>query len=128
MAGIEITRDISAPATAVWALLTDTRQWPRWGPSVAEVRCSERNIRGGSRGAVRTPLGVWLTFTVTAFEPGRSWAWKVAGVPATGHRVEPQGRGRCRLVFIVPLWAAPYAAVCRLAAGRIARLAERAKR
>jgi hypothetical protein len=48
----------------------------------------------------------------------------VAGIPATGHRVEALGPGRCRVVFEVPLLAAPYLAVCRLAAHRIRTILE----
>jgi hypothetical protein len=60
---------------------------------------------------------------VTHFDPGHRWVWRVAGIPATGHRVEPVAAG-CRVVFEVPLPALGYAAVCRIALGRIARLVE----
>lgn len=116
---------ISAPAARVWRILTDTRQWPTWGPSIRAVDCPDRHIRAGSRGRVRTAGGIWLRFRVTAFVPGRYWAWRVAGVPATGHRVEPTGERACRLSFEVPVPAAPYLLVCRVACRRIAALAER---
>jgi hypothetical protein len=48
----------------------------------------------------------------------------VAGIPATGHRVEPLGPERCRVVFEVPLLAAPYLAVCRVAALKIRTILE----
>jgi len=54
--------------------------------------------------------------------PGRAWRWRVAGVTATGPRVEALGPSRCRVVLEVPLWAAPCAVVCRMALGRMARL------
>lgn len=121
---MDVARTVNAPCEAVWSLLTDTEQWPRWGPSVTAVRCAERFIRDGSRGAVRTPAGIWLPFEITGFSPMRHWRWRVAGLPATGHRVEPRQDGTCRLVFEVPLLAAPYGAICLLAAARIARLLE----
>jgi hypothetical protein len=62
-----------------------------------------------------------LPFAISTFEPGARWSWRVAGVPATGHRVEPTSDG-CRIVFEVPIVAAPYAAVCRVALRRLARL------
>lgn len=115
---------IRAAPDAVWRLLTDTRAWPRWGPSVRRVESSHRFIQAGTAGRVRTAAGVWLPFEITEFEPGRYWAWRVAGVRATGHRVDPDGPGRCRLAFEVPFLAFPYLSVCRLAAGRIRRMAE----
>jgi uncharacterized protein YndB with AHSA1/START domain len=125
--GLEVGREVAAPAEQVWDLLVDTARWPAWGPTVAgaEVLAGADGTRigPGARGRVRTSLGPTLPFEVRAFEPGRRWTWAVAGVPATGHRVEPLGPGRCRVTFEVPTWAAPYLLVCRQALVRIERLA-----
>jgi hypothetical protein len=129
---LEVAREANARAAAAWDLLTDTRRWPEWGPSVGAVDCSERYIRMGSRGRVRV-ASAWLPFEVRSFtspgeetgRPGR-WTWRVAGVPATSHRVEPLGEGRCRIVFEVPPLAAPYTLVCDRALDTLVRLAERA--
>jgi hypothetical protein len=121
---LETAVEIAAPAAAAWALLTDTRRWPGWGPSVTAVECAESFIGPGTVGWVRTIAGVRLPFRITEFAAGRRWCWDVAGIPATGHRVEPLGPVRCRVVFEVPLLAAPYLAVCRLAAERIRRILE----
>lgn len=120
---LEVKRDIDAPADVVWELFTDTAAWPLWGPTVRAVRAPARHIAAGMRGRVITPLGVALPFEITAFSEGRSWRWRVAGVFATGHRVVPLSADRCRAVFEVPSYAAPYALVCRRALRRIARLA-----
>jgi hypothetical protein len=72
----------------------------------------------GATGTVRTSLGVAVPFTVTEFEPGRHWAWKVAGIPATHHRVEPADGG-ARASMAAPLWAAGYLSVCSIALRRI---------
>lgn len=118
-----VTAEIGAPASVVWHLLTDPEAWPAWGPSVRSARLDAPALARGVTGEVRTAVGVRLPFEVTAFEPGRRWAWSVAGVPATDHTVEPLGAARCRAGFGVPWPATPYLAVCRVALGRLARLA-----
>ena len=123
-----VSRRVAAPAEDVWALLTDTEKWSAWGPSITGVEPAVGRASGGlaagSRGKVRTVLGAALTYTVTAFEPGRYWSWSVAGIPATGHRVIPQDGG-CLVTFTVPWWAPAYLPVCALALRRIERLATR---
>lgn len=109
----------------MWHVITDTHCWVQWGPSVTAVACDERYIRGGSQGRIKTLLGFWVPFVVTTYEHGRYWHWRVRGIPATGHRVEPLAAERCRLVFEVPVWAAPYTIICGLALQRIARLLKR---
>jgi len=118
-----VARTVHASPERVWDILIDTERWREWGPSVRAVRCSRRRIELGSEGSVQTALGFWVPFVITEFVPGTYWAWKVASIRATGHRVRPLGNGRCRLTFEVPFWAAPYTLICRLAADRIARLA-----
>jgi len=116
---METSVEILAPASAAWKLLTDTTSLPEWGPSVSRVESAEQSIGPGSPGRIQTIIGVWLPFRVTEFVAGQSWDWEVAGILATGHRVESLGPDRCRVVFEVPLLATPYLAVCRLAAQRI---------
>jgi hypothetical protein len=110
---MEVAIDIDAPAEAVWNLLVDTGRWPEWGPSVLAVDCRERLIRAGTVGRLRTPLGIWIPFVITDFDAPRLWRWRVAGMPATGHRIESLDAERTRLVFELPAIAFPYAAVCR---------------
>jgi hypothetical protein len=119
---IHFSQIIDAPAADVWRLITDTYAWPRWGPTVRAVDCRDRYIRAGSTGRVRTSIGLWLPFTVERFERERYWDWRVGGVAATGHRVEPSGPRQCELSFSVPRWAVGYGIVCRAALKRIARL------
>lgn len=121
---METAVEMGAPAAAAWELLTDTRRWPEWGPSVTGVECGERFIGPGTTGWVRTVIGLRVPFRITDFEAGRRWCWEVAGIPATGHRVEPLGPERCRVIFEVPLLAAPYLAVCRVAALKIRAILE----
>ena len=79
-------------------------------------------IHEGSTGKVQPSVGPALPFTVTELVPGRSWSWRVAGIPGTTHAVEPVGAGT-RVTFGVPLWAPAYLAVCALALRRLERLA-----
>ena len=117
--------DVAAPAEVAWALLTDLARWPEWGPSVRSARLDRGPFGPGARGRVETAVGMELPFEVTGFEAGRSWSWSVAGVAATGHRVEPLGDDACRVGFGVPAIAFPYLAVCRIALARIAEIAQR---
>jgi hypothetical protein len=103
---IEISRVVAASSNRAWGLLTDTCTWKEWGPSLLDVRSSDRYIKKGSHGRVKTALHFF-------------------GINATGHRVEPLDESSCRLVFQVPLWAAPYLVVCKIALDRIVELLNR---
>jgi hypothetical protein len=119
---ISVSRHYHASSRELWRFLTDTFLWPMWGPTVLAVRCSERFIRKGSIGKVRTPIGVWLPFFITEYDDFHFWAWKVAGIRATGHRVIAHSDLSCRLVFELPVCGLPYALICRRANANLARL------
>ena len=119
-----IHRAIDAPAGVLWELLTDLERWPDWGPSLRSAALAgDDRFERGATGTLTPLVGPELSFEVTEFEPGGRWAWKVAGVDATDHTVAPLGPDRCRVGFGVPWPAAPYLAVCRVALGRLDRLA-----
>ena len=124
---MEVARVFHCPPQLAWSVLTDVATWPRWGPSVTAVRIDGERLGPGATGHVRTPGGLWLPFAITVWEQGHRWGWRVAGVPATGHRVEPDARG-CRVVFEVPALAAAYGVVCRIALRRLATLLEEERR
>ena len=115
---------IAAPSKVVWKILIDTHCWPRWGPSVSQVKCRNRYIQPGTKGYVRTAVGIWLPFEITDFVPAIKWSWRVMNIPATSHRVEALASRQCRLIFAVPWIAAPYLLVCKIAANRIKMIAE----
>ncbi len=117
---ISVGKTFSASPHMLWDLITDTQQWPRWGPTVKAVRTSERYIRKGSEGHVLTPFGIWLPFVVTDYAQECFWNWKVASVRATGHRLQFAEEGGASLWFEVPVIAFPYIAICRMALTRIA--------
>jgi hypothetical protein len=111
---VEADRVVAATPDDAWDLLVDTDRWPEWGPSVGAVDCADRRIGPETTGRVRV-AGVWFPFAVETFEDSgrdRRWTWRVARVPATGHRVEATPDGRCRVVFEIPPLAAGYAVVC----------------
>ncbi len=120
--GPSVSREVAAPAEVVWDLLTHVAAWPQWGPSVAGASVPNGVIGPGARGTVRTAVGVSVPFEITRWDEGRSWAWSVAGIPATDHHVVPTADG-CRVTFGVPWWAPGYIVVCAVALARIERLA-----
>jgi hypothetical protein len=122
---LEVSRIIHAPLEEVWELLVNTSRWHEWGPSVRSVDCLEEYIKKGIKGRVQTVVGIWIPFEITKFTDNYYWAWSVSGVHATGHRVELINEKQCRLIFEVPLLAAPYVTVCKIAAKRIEKLLQR---
>jgi hypothetical protein len=120
---LEVSADIASSAAVAWRLLTDTHAWPQWGPSVRAVDATARFITAGMTGRVQTTPGLWLPFEITDWQQGRAWAWRVAGIPATGHRVAPLTASSCRVAFTIPRWAPFYVPVCRLALRRLEVLA-----
>jgi Polyketide cyclase / dehydrase and lipid transport len=123
---LTVERVITAPPEAVWDVLTDVETWSHWSPAISrsEVDGSDNRIRCGSTGRVYTPVGVAVPFVITEFDPGRLWAWTVAGVPATRHRVDAVPDG-ARVSFEVPWWASAYLPVCSVALRRIQDLVGR---
>jgi uncharacterized protein YndB with AHSA1/START domain len=121
-----VRRTIPVARERAWDVLTDTDQWAEWGPSVRAVESSHRVLEGGTTGRVKTPVGIWIPFEITACENYR-WTWRVARIPATGHRIDEArqnrpGENRCEVVFEIPPLAAGYVPVCQRALGRIESL------
>ena len=123
-ATLAVGRDVDAGPEPTARTLRDTRRWPDWSPSVSGVESADRYVETGTTGRVCV-AGAWIPFRVTAATRLR-WDWEVAGLPATGHRVERYSGApdRCRAVIEVPLIAAPYVPVCRRALDRFAALVE----
>ncbi len=114
----------AASPECLWALFSETRYWPVWGPSVRAVDPADATIRTGSTGRVLTAPGLWVPFEITRVDPGVYWTWRVGGLEATGHRLIRAPHGGMRVVFEIPAWAFAYWPVCRAAAIRMARLGE----
>ena len=125
---ITVKRELRASPESAWDLLTDTTKWRLWGPTVRSVTCSDRYIRIGSSGKVRTPIGLWVPFLITEYEHENYWTWKVAGIQATGHRLIQFNPDSCIVAFELPLSWLPYVIVCRIALKRMARILDLSKR
>ncbi|WP_180271735.1 SRPBCC family protein [Halorubrum persicum] len=121
---LAVGRDIAVSPAVAAETLRDTRRWPDWGPAIDAVESDDRYVTRGTTGRVRVG-GAWLPFRVTACN-GRRWDWRVAGIPATGHRVDSYAgdADRSRVVVEVPAVAAWYVPVCRRALDRFAALVE----
>ncbi len=117
--------EVAAPADAAWDLLVDLDRWPDWGPTVrgAELDGGGRPLTAGATGHVRPVVGPAVPFAVTRWMAGEEWAWRVGRVPATAHRVERLGPGRCRVAMGAPVWAAAYLPVLEVGLRRIRTLA-----
>ncbi len=120
----ETSRTINASDGTVWDLLTETRHWPQWGPTVTAVEGPER-IGPDSTGRIRTPVGLWLPFEITDYRANDHWNWKVAGRQATTHRIKPAAGGRTTVTFTAPGWALPYVVVLHRGLHRLDALAVR---
>ena len=70
---------IAAPATQVWALLTDASGFPRWNRTVTSVA---GDIRAGGKIAVRVPnVSRAFALAVRDFEAPRRMVWASGAMP-----------------------------------------------
>jgi hypothetical protein len=116
-----VKRAVEAQPETVWDVLTDTEQWPEWGPSISAVDADTRYIEHGSRGRIRLLGTVWLSYEITSCADHR-WTWDVARIDATGHFVSTHRDGAV-VGFELPVLGAGYVPICRRACARIGRLA-----
>ena len=124
MRQVQASIEIKRPCSVVWPLLAEFHHWPNWGPTVRAVRADKPAVEPGLQGVVQTPVGLWIPFEITTVSDHEYWDWKVAGVPATGHRVMSVGDSLTRVEFTVSGWLAPYWIVLNLGLRRLKALAE----
>jgi hypothetical protein len=81
----------------------EVEHWSEWTRSIEKVERLDHGEFGiGSRARVhqpRLPVAVW---TVTEFEPGRSFTWVSRGLgirSVANHRLEPRGDGTVSLTL-----------------------------
>ena len=119
----EITVDIDAPRDKVWEHLVAIERWPEMTRSVSRVeRLDDGPLGKGSQARVHQPKLRPAVYTVTDFEPGRSFTWESRGpgiVTTAGHILtESSGTVSARLTLTQTGPAAP---VIGLLYGRLIR-------
>ena len=100
---VQQSAEIRAEIDRVWAMLIDIERWSEWTRSIAKVERLDHGEFGvGCRARVhqpRIPVAIW---TVTEFEPARSFTWVSAafGINSiAAHRLEPRGDGTVSLTL-----------------------------
>jgi hypothetical protein len=88
-----------------WAALADVQSWPAWAPHIVDVRVTPPGaVTAGTAGRFRLRPAGRSRFTMTEFDPPRSWTWsgRVMGVTIDyEHRFEPISSDATRLVWCV---------------------------
>ncbi len=95
---------VAAPPAVVWDVMTRFEQWPEWTASVTAARPLVAAPPGlGARYRIEQPSLQPAEWTITAWEPGRTFTWESrrTGLRAVGvHTVTPTGRG-CEVELVV---------------------------
>lgn len=100
----ETSVTIAAPPARVWEILADFERWPTWTASMTRLeRLDAGPARVGARVRVEQPKLQPTVYTITDWQPGRSFTWTMGGGLLGGradHEVAPAGAG-ARLVLAV---------------------------
>jgi hypothetical protein len=100
---LQQSAEIRADITSVWATLMDVERWSEWTRTVDSIERLDTGAFGiGSRARIRQPRIPVAIWTVTEFEPGRSFTWisEAVGIRSVAtHRLEPRGAGTVTLTL-----------------------------
>jgi hypothetical protein len=100
---LQQSAEIRAEVTSVWATLMDVERWSEWTRTIDSIERLDTGAFGiGSRARVRQPRIPVAIWTVTEFEPGRSFTWisEAIGIRSVAtHRLEPRGAGMVTLTL-----------------------------
>jgi carbon monoxide dehydrogenase subunit G len=102
---VERSFEVPIPARDAWSALADVEAWPTWAPHIAAARTTPPGpVSAHTSGAFRfRPVGR-SRFTMTEFDPPRSWTWSGRAMGALidyEHRFEPAHADSTRLVWTV---------------------------
>jgi hypothetical protein len=127
---VERTFEVDVPAHRAWDLLADVARWPEWAPHITSASVDPPGPIGPtSHGLFRfRPIGRGA-FTMTAWDPPRSWTWtgRTMGVTIRyDHGFEPVDDSRSRLRWVVRAASGKRGVRARLFAVIYARLIDRA--
>ena len=118
---VEDRIEIDAPAAVVWDLTVDVERWPESTPTITSVeRLDDGPFGLGSQARIKQPAQRPAVWTVTAFEPGRHFAWatKTLGMRLEGgHLIEPNGSS-CTNTLTLDVTGPLASTVGRLLAGQ----------
>ena len=116
---------IDTPPEAVWSLATGVADWPSYMPTVTSVELLDDGpLRLGSRARIKQPGQRRAVWTVTRFEPGRTFTWQSArrGYTIAGtHTVVNEGAG-CRNTLTLEMTGSLAPVVGRLLAPLMRRV------
>lgn len=121
---ISHSEHIEATPQRVWDVLLDIERWPEFAPQFKSVVREDEGPLAIDKKARVTPHGFFgAVWTVTSFDPGRSFQWESDILPgvhlAADHIVEADGEGS--KVTMSLRASGPAAPVIGLALGRIFR-------
>lgn len=102
---MERSFEVPLPRDAAWSALADVEAWPAWAPHIAAAQTAPQGpVQRDTSGTFRfRPIGR-SRFTMTEFDPPRSWTWTGRALGVTidyEHRFEPASAGSTRLVWSV---------------------------
>ena len=101
MPGFQHSIQIDAPTAVAWRLLSQVDQWPRWLPTVSQVKpLGPGTVEPGARFVVHQPKLMPATWVVTDVVPPQSLVWEARspGVRTrASHALTPLGPQRCAL-------------------------------
>lgn len=105
MKDLTTTISIDAPAERVWQTMADVERWHEWTASITRIeRLDDGPLGVGARARVEQPKLPPATWTVTDWQPGRSFTWISTGpgFTTTGvHAVEPESPTTSRATLVV---------------------------
>ncbi len=118
---IEVTRHSTHSPDTLWPVMSGVRDWGSWLPTVDTVRPMEpaRADEVGASYVVEQPGLPRATWTITEWDPERSFAWesRKPGVLSTGrHALVPDGDGGTSIRLSIE-WTGPLAGVIGLLLG-----------